>query len=439
VRRAPRALAAARSRRGHGPHAARGRRARPDGRAGARAAVKLPAVLGANNYHHLRGGSERHFLSLGVGLRARGHRVAHLATRHAHDRDLPADTELLPPIELARPAPADVLAYHWRPAAARATARLVERFRPDVAHLHIYHGQLTPAILAPLEARSIPIVQTLHEYKHLCAVQTFASHGTPCEACAGRHFWRALPRRCNRGSLARTAVSVSEAYLARAAGAARRVTRFLAVSEFVRARFLAHGFDPERVVTLPHALEAAALEPGTGPGTHALYAGRLEGYKGVGTLLEAARAVPELPMLVAGDGPERAAFQHHARDLAHVRFVGQLDDEALAQAIRGARCVVVPSRSYETFGLSALEALARARPVVASAIGALPELVTPEENGLLVPSGDAPALAAALRRLAHEPALAIELGRRARARVVERHHPDEHHARLLAVYRAVGA
>lgn len=401
--------------------------------------MKLPAVLGANNYHHLRGGSERHFLALGLTLRARGHRVAHLSTQDARNRDLPEERELVAPVELARPAAADVLAYHFRPAAARATARLVERFRPDVAHLHIYHGQLTPAILAPLEARSIPVVQTLHEYKHLCAVQTLSSHGTPCEACAGRHFWQALTRRCNRGSLARTAVSVSEAYLSRALGAARRVARFLAVSEFVRARFLAHGFAPERVVTLPHALDASELEPGAGPGTHALYAGRLEGYKGVATLLEAARAVPELPLVLAGDGPERAALERAAADLPHVRFVGHLGDAELAVAIRAARCVVVPSRSYETFGLSALEALARARAVVASAIGALPELVSDGENGLLVPPGDAPALAAALRRMAREPALAEELGRRARARVLSRHHPAEHHARLVTVYREVGA
>lgn len=401
--------------------------------------MKLPAVLGANNYHHLRGGSERHFLDLGRALRARGHRVAHLSTLHPANRELPDDSELLAPIDLARPGPGDVLRYHWRPSAARAAARLVERFRPDVAHLHIYHGQLTPAILAAFEQRSLPVVQTLHEYKHLCAVQTLSSHGTPCEACGGKRFWHALARRCNRGSLARTAVSVSEAYLARATGAARRVARFLAVSEFVRARFLAHGFAPERVVTVPHALDAAALEPGQGAGTHALYAGRLEGYKGASVLLEAARAVPELPLLVAGDGPERAALEAAARDLAHVRFVGQLGDEELAAAIRAARCVVVPSRSYETFGLSALEALARARPVIASAIGALPELVTPEENGLLVPPGDAPALAAALKRLAREPELAEELGRRARARVLARHAPAEHHARLLAVYRGVGA
>jgi len=401
--------------------------------------VKLPAVLGANNYHHLGGGSERHFLTLGAGLRARGHRVAHLSTQHARNRDLPDDAELLAPIELARPGPADVLRYHWRPAAGRATARLVERFRPDVAHLHIYHGQLTPAILAPLEARSIPIVQTLHEYKHLCAVQTFSAGGTPCEACAGRHFWQALTRRCNRGSLARTAVNVSESYVSRALGAARRVARFVAVSEFVRARYLAHGFAPERVTTVTHALDADPLEPGRGAGTHALYAGRLEGYKGAGTLLEAARSVPELPLLVAGEGSARAELEALARDLPHVRFVGQLDDEALAAAIRGARCVVVPSRSYETFGLSALEALARARAVVASAIGALPELVTSEENGLLVPPGDAPALAAALRRLANEPALAEELGKRGRARVLARHSTAEHHARLVAVYREVGA
>jgi len=399
--------------------------------------VKLPSVLGANNYHYLRGGSERYFLALGRLLAARGQRVAHLSTAHARNEPAPGEARFVPPIELERPGPLDVVRFHWSRRAARATRALIEAARPDLAHLHIYYGQLTPAILAPLARAGLPIVQTLHEYKPLCPVHTLLSRGVPCEACAGRHFWRALPRRCNRDSLARTAVSVSEAYLARALGADARVTRFVAVSSFVRAKMIQHGFAPERIVHVPHFVEARALEAARGAGEHVLYAGRLERYKGVFTLLEAAAEARALPLVYAGDGPARAELERAvaARGLAHVRVLGFQEPDALVALVRASRCVVVPSQSYETFGLSALEALAQSRAVLASRIGALPELVRDGENGFLVPPGDAAALAERLRWMAAHAREAEELGARGRALALERYAPEEHHARLTALYR----
>jgi glycosyltransferase involved in cell wall biosynthesis len=398
--------------------------------------VTRPTVLGANNYHYLRGGSERAFLGLGRLLASRGHRVLHLSTAHPRNEPPPGPAAFVPANELARPGPLDVLRFHYSPGAARAVRGLLSAERVDLAHLHIYYGQLTPSILAPLARERVPIVQTLHEYKPLCAVHTLLSRGEPCEACAGRHFWRALPRRCNRGSLARTAVSVSEAYLARALGADSRVARYVAVSEFVRAAMLRHGCAPGRIVTVPHFVDAESQEPGRGAGEHVLYAGRLETYKGVFTLLDAAAEARDLPVLYAGDGPARAELERRiaALGLAHVRVLGFLEPPALAALLRASRCVVVPSRSYETFGLVALEAMAHGRAVIASRIGALPELVT-DENGLLVPPGDAPALAETLRWVAGHPQDVALLGARGRALALERYSPGEHYARLLRVYR----
>jgi glycosyltransferase involved in cell wall biosynthesis len=401
--------------------------------------VSPPTVLGANNYHYLRGGSERVFLELGRLLSARGHRVVHLSTAHPRNEPAPGPAAFVPPNDLERPGPLDLVRFHYSRRAERAAQGLLARERIQLAHLHIYYGQLTPAILAPLARAGVPIVQTLHEYKPLCPVHNLLSRGRPCEACAGRHFWRALPRRCNRGSLARTAVSVSEAYLARALGADSRVTRFVAVSEFLRAKVLEHGFAPERVVTVPNFIDASALRPASGPGEHVLFAGRLEGYKGVFTLLEAAAEARALPVLFAGDGPARAELERRAATLglAHVRVLGFQDDAALAALVRASRCVVVPSLWHETFGLAALEALAQGRAVIASRIGALPELVQDGENGFLVPPGDAAALAGRLRWMAEHASEAAALGARGRVRALEVYSPEEHYARLAAVYREV--
>ena len=398
-----------------------------------------PTVLGIHNYHYLRGGAERYFLELGALLAREGHRVVHLSTAHAANEPAPGPARFVAPIELARPGPRDALRFVYSRTAANAVRALVKSEHPALAHLHIYHGQLGAPLLGALAEAGVPAVQTLHEYKLLCPVHTLLSNGVACEACGGRRFWRALPRRCNRGSLARTLVNVGESYVSRWLGAQSRIGHFIAVSEFVRAKMLAHGLAPERITTLHNFVDPAAHAPASGPGAYALYAGRLERLKGVFTLLEAAAEAPELPLWIAGDGEARPELERALGNprLAHVRLLGFLRGPELARTIAGARCVVVPSLWDEPFGLAALEGFAVARPVVASRAGGLAELVDDGADGFLVPPGDVAALAERLRWMSRHGAGAVELGMRGRRKVEERFSPAVHYAGLARIYERV--
>jgi glycosyltransferase involved in cell wall biosynthesis len=148
--------------------------------------------------------------------------------------------------------------------------------------------------------------------------------------------------------------------------------------------------------------------------SYALVVSRLAPEKGIDVAIDACRAAG-LTLVIAGDGPERAALEARAAGTsgfagARVRFVGRVDDVELAQLRAHASVALVPSRAAETFGLAAAEAMAAGVPVAASRVGALPELV---EHGGLVPPGDHLALAEAVERLASDPGA----GRRAYERV----------------------
>jgi glycosyltransferase involved in cell wall biosynthesis len=181
----------------------------------------------------------------------------------------------------------------------------------------------------------------------------------------------------------------------------------------------AEGFErrgaPGRVQVIPWGIDVPEAEPAPKPAAPftAAFIGQLRPYKGVRVLLEAARALPELRFLLAGEGPERPALEARIRrfGLANLELVGALSEDALDALYRRAHAVVLPSVSrLEAFGIVLVEGMARGCVPVASSLPGVRQVV--DEIGLCFPPGDAGALAAALRRLAADPR---ELARRARA------------------------
>jgi glycosyltransferase involved in cell wall biosynthesis len=167
--------------------------------------------------------------------------------------------------------------------------------------------------------------------------------------------------------------------------------------------------------------------------------GRLIPIKGHDVLLQALAAVrrerPDVTLRIAGDGPLegelRATVQQLGLDDA-VTFLGRV---APVEPVFEDAQIVVVSSFGEGFGMVALEAMERGRPVVASAVGGLPEIVDDGRTGLLVPAGDVDALAAAILELARDPARAAGLGAAGRSRALEEFSQDRCTDRIAALYR----
>ena len=161
---------------------------------------------------------------------------------------------------------------------------------------------------------------------------------------------------------------------------------------------------------------------------YALVVARLAPEKGVDVAIAACR-LAGIALVVAGDGPELPALRELAGD-GDVRFAGRVDDAELARLRAGASVALVPSRSAETFGMAAAEAMAAGLPVAASAVGALAELL---DEVSLAPPGDAPALAGAIARVRADP----DSGRRGLERVGAVCAPDVVARELAAIYDGV--
>jgi glycosyltransferase involved in cell wall biosynthesis len=315
---------------------------------------------------------------------------------------------------------------------------MIKDFRPDVAHVRNIYHHLSPSILWELKANHIPVVYHLNDFKLLCPSYNLVSRGEACEACKGGAFWHALGARCYPGIGARATLT-AEAYFHRVLGTYRKcVDLFLAPSQFVRDKFVEHGWDAAKFEVLPHFQEIHEIVPRTDDGP-VLYFGRLSAEKGVDDLLRAMQQVPQVRLVIAGEGPQRGQLQELAAslNLGNVEFVGQVGPAERDSLIARSRFTILPSHAYETLGKTILESYAEGRAVVASDMGSRRELVREGMTGLLYRTGDTDQLAGVIRLLGSRRNLATKMGRAGWEMVRERHTPEGHYRKLLGLYEGV--
>jgi glycosyltransferase involved in cell wall biosynthesis len=367
--------------------------------------------------------------------------------------------------------------------APQDVAKAVRMTGARVVHAHNVHPQFGWRALAAARAEGARVVLHLHQYRLVCAIGVCFTEGEECTRCHGRNTLPGVIHNC-RGSRGE-ALAYGAALALWQRRLAEQADAVIVPSVFARERLRELGapLDFERVHVLPPPVRLANEGDGGGSveslaehgavGTpnvgvagapaasasdratsdaYALVVSRLSPEKGVDVAIDACR-IAGVPLVVAGEGPQMDALRtrareesppsrtrprtrashaktespHPGRGAGEVRFVGRVDDAELDRLRKGAALAIVPSRSAETFGMAAAEAMAAGVPVVASRIGALPELV--EEAGLAEP-GDATALAEAIGRLWGDAAT----GDRARARVHELCAPEVVASGLEAVY-----
>ena len=308
----------------------------------------------------------------------------------------------------------------WSKETLRDLGERLDRERPDVVHLHNTFPLISPSAYHACRTRGIAVVQTLHNFRLVCPAATLFRDGQVCEDCLGRRIaWPGVQHACYRGSHAQSATVAAMLGVHRLRGTWRRdVDVYIALSQSARATLVTGGLPAERIIVKPNAV---IPDPGTGGDASTrsglLYSGRLTEEKGVDTLLDAWRSsAADLPLRIIGGGPLEERVSTFAASAESVTADGAVPYATVLSAMRSARAVLVPSRWQESFGMVAIEAFASGTPVIASRIGALAEIVEDGVTGLLVPPGDANALASAARWAHEHPQELAAMGAEARER-----------------------
>lgn len=309
-------------------------------------------------------------------------------------------------------------------------------FQPDIVHVHNWFPTLSPAVFRQCQEAKIPVVHTLHNYRLLCINAMLIRDGRVCEDCVGTTFRSpGLVHKCYRGSLVGSAVATAGMLAEWAAGTWHHsVDRFIALSEFAKAKLIEGGLPAEKIVVKPNFLDP---DPGlgSGDGGYYLFAGRLTEEKGLRTLLHCWMNGPNLPPLrVVGTGPLQNEVVEAARTLKNVEWLGSKTSEEVVQLMSRAKATLCPSLWYEGLPRVVIESLAVGTPVIASRIGSYPELIADGKWGVLFTPGDGTDLLHRLRALEQNDGCA-QMRPKARRRFEAEYTGARNFSLVLSIYR----
>jgi len=287
---------------------------------------------------------------------------------------------------------------------------------PDVVHIHFVNNIITTSILDTIKKYNIPVVMTIHGAYFVCPSGNLLKGGSQnCdqEHCVSGNPLYALKYDCC-GSIALGAFR-SIQYIMNSHQYLNKTDHLLAVSHAVKSLALKRGVDPEKLSVLHNFIPDinSCQEVTISEENYFLFVGRMIKDKGCEVIIKALQDVPDPKIIMIGDGPHLEGFKLLAEELNvinRMNFLGYIDNSLLESYYRKSLAVIVPSICFEAFPLTALESMHYKKPVIASNIGGLPELVDHLQTGLIFKPGSSKELSTALNKILMDPESAAEMG-----------------------------
>ena len=324
----------------------------------------------------------------------------------------------------------------WSKIAYQEVKEIVQRERPDIAHVHNTFIAISPSIYYALSEDNIPIVQTLHSYRLICPKGVLFRDAKVCQECIGSNFVPSVIHKCWRDSY------ILSYFLARTLRVhfknktfQKKIDCFIALSEFSKNKFIAAGIPGEKIFIKPNFTHVAVPQKSETE-NYALFVGRLVDYKGINTLISAYQKMSkDVCLRIIGAGPMLDILKGRVRQIGNIELLGRLSQEETLEQIKKASFVIFPSECYENMPRVILESFACGVPVVASNIGAIKELIDDKVNGLLFKPGNAMDLVAKIEYLREHKERLNEMGKNARRAFEEKYTDKRNYEILIDIYK----
>lgn len=363
-------------------------------------------VLMVNKFLYPNGGSETYIFKLGDYLKQQGHEVQYFGMEHegrcvannvnayTSDMDFHGGSKLS---KLTYPIKT---IYSTE---ARKKIRLVlDDFQPDVVHLNNFNYQLTPSVILEVKKyekdtkRKVKIVFTAHDYQLVCPNHMMNNPNTHenCEKCATGKFVNCTKGKCIHGSTAKSAIGTMEATYWKLRKTYQHIDTIICCSEFMKTKMDMNPLFQTKTVAMHNFIERPE-EREVVKKDYVLYFGRFSEEKGIGTLIQVCKELPDIHFIFAGTGP----LEERLNGILNIENVGFQKGAALEKLIREAQFSIYPSEWYENCPFSVMESQMYGTPVIGARIGGIPELIEENKTGLLYESGNKDELKAKIKQL----------------------------------------
>lgn len=358
-------------------------------------------ILEINNHGRIIGGSDTVYQNTSELLEKYGHEVMRFHCTSANDLKSDFDYDLPQTRNFKSPKLHDFFNYIWsKEAQYYLKSLLVKSEKIDIAHLHIYYGNLTTSILKPLKDANIPIIQTLHEYKLACPIYTFTRGDKICTECVKMNKFSVVKNKCKNNSFTYSSAVYIESIFSRLNGDVSAIDHFICVSEFQKKIMLDAGVPAHKCSVLYNAVSVPPVRSTLQAerDDYILYVGRIETLKGVFTLANAAKISGKRTVFL-GDGQELKNLKDCVAGYSNIEILGHQPKDVVQKYMNNAQALVVPSEWYENCPMSVLEAKALGTLVIGSDIGGIPELVRDNIDGILFEAGNIKSLTEAIEKM----------------------------------------
>lgn len=377
-------------------------------------------ILYIHNNYARPSGEEHASSSLAALLEEHGHKVEFFRRSSA---------------EIANSTAGKVKAFFTgisNPMAARALARKLDEFQPDLVQVQNLYPLLSPSIFHPIKKRKIPVVMRCPNYRLFCP-NGLCYNGKVCEKCFGGREWNCFLHNC-AGSRFK---SFGYAVRGWAARVSRRildnVDMFIVQTEFQKQKFIQQGIPEEKIGIVPGIMPQIKPAEEWTPGKNVTFVGRVSEEKGIDEFLEAAKRLPEISFAVAGSCDAMPNITTQASD--NVKFYGFLRGEELRQAYLEARMILVPSKWYEGFPNVIVMGMMLERPIVTAAIGATGSIISDGIDGLQFRPGNVDELCEKIATLYPNIERCRQMGEKGRKQAEKLYSRETIYRTLVQIYQ----
>ena len=392
-------------------------------------------ILMVNKFLYPRGGAETYVFDLAEHLSQNGHEIAYFGMNdsrnsYGNQMGLGAKNSEFREFNMRQIFYPFRIIYSFD--ARRKMAQVLEYFKPDYVHLNNINFQLTPSIVYAIKEKNIPMIQTLHDFQLICPNHMLYREQdlTVCEKCRARKYSECIRYQCIHNSRIKSVMGAFEAWLYYRLKTYDLIDAFIAPSQFLADKMVDFGENPTKIHTLHNFIKKDFVDRDFNKKNYFLYFGRLSIQKGMGTLLEAVKQLPDVSFVIAGGG--ELAETIAKADLPNLEYVGFQTGEALLNLIGEARATVIPSEWYENCPMSVLESLTVGTPVIGANIGGIPELIRDGRDGLLFEPASVTSLVEAIWSLHDNDDLAEDMSKNARE-ILQTHDIQDYAEKLMEI------